>query len=352
MKGIKTILYYRVHHLVIWLSVYFVWYYLRVDDYPNSALASQITLLKVADLALLVYLTNYLLIPQLLYRKRYVLFSLVYLGMILISSYVKMKIIGQLLNNPGPFDLRLHWRDRIYDNLLPHIFLVTAGATVKLVMDYIRQQKRLADLAKENAVAELNFLKSQINPHFLFNSINSVYFLIDKENKEAREALHKFSTMLRYQLYETDGDRIPIEKEIGFLKDYVDLQKLRREEGYEVEFEQGEGLTGFSIEPLILIPFVENAFKHISHHGQSPNFIHILASRQNGNLNFSVTNSFEVKSAGKEPYSGIGLQNVKRRLELLYPGQHVLDISQHDGIYKMNLSLPVKTKLTAHESSN
>ncbi|MER3498408.1 MAG: hypothetical protein C4308_07125 [Chitinophagaceae bacterium] len=105
-----------------------------------------------------------------------------------------------------------------------------------------------------------------MNPLFLFNSLNSVYFLIDKSNVQAREALHKFSDMLRYQLYECNDDKISIEKEISYLKDYVDLQKLRRGPEDEIELVCSETVKGFSIEPLLLIPFVENSFKHLSHY--------------------------------------------------------------------------------------
>ena len=131
----------------------------------------------------------------------------------------------------------------------------------------------MAELAKEKAEAELNFLKSQINPHFLFNSLNSVYFLIDKSNPDARQALHKFSDMLRYQLYEANGEKIPIEKEINYLQDYVHLQQLRKDENYKVQFNCSPDVKNFSIEPLLLIPFVENAFKHISHKTDGSNFV-------------------------------------------------------------------------------
>src|SRR5207247_715454 len=102
-------------------------------------------------------------------------------------------------------------------------------------------------------------------PHFLFNSLNSVYFLINKENVEARDTLHKFSEMLRYQLYEANGEVIPVEKEILYLKDYVDMQQLRKDEKFKVEFNCTGNMNDFSIQPLLLLPFVENAFKHISH---------------------------------------------------------------------------------------
>lgn len=332
---------YRLHHLLIWMLVFGIWFYLRLGDYGPTSRALLITLIKVADLAFLVYLTNYLLIPRLLYPRKYLWFALIYVGLILLSSILKMQVIGAIMNNPLLFDWKTHWRDRIYDNLLPHFFLVTAGATVKLVADYIRQQQRMTELAREKAEAELNFLKSQINPHFLFNSLNSVYFLIDKDNKEAREALHQFSTMLRYQLYETNGDRIPIEKEMGYLRNYVDLQKLRKEERYQVELVAGAGLSGFSIEPLLLIPFVENAFKHLSHFTDSKNYIRIEAKRTDQQFWFMVENSAAADKEGKEPYSGIGLQNVRRRLELLYPGQHRLAILPMDGKFRIELQIPV-----------
>ena len=160
-------------------------------------------------------------------------------------------------------------------------------------MDYTKMQQRMVEMAKEKAEAELNFLKSQINPHFLFNSFNSVYFLIDKNNTDARGALHKFSDMLRYQLYEMNGITVPVEKEIEYLKDYIDLQKLRKDENYAVEFNCSPAVKGFSIEPLLLIPFVENAFKHISHHKNQLNFINLDLSMNNGAFHFTVENSKE-----------------------------------------------------------
>src|SRR5690606_38360375 len=143
------------------------------------------------------------------------------------------------------------------------------------MIDYSRLQQRLAEIAREKAEAELNFLKSQINPHFLFNSLNTVYFLIHKENEMARRALHQFSDMLRYQLYETNGNKQPIEKELQFLRGYFELQKWRKDQELDIQFEIGEGLSGFSIEPLILIPFIENAFKHVSRIPGRDNFLKV-----------------------------------------------------------------------------
>src|SRR5437762_2892006 len=319
MRNNNFFLRYKLHHLCFWLLLFGLWYYFRYQDYSSKALASKITLLKVTDLAFMVYVTNYLLIPQFLYKKKYFLFGFIFIFFVFGSSAGKMWIEGQMMHRPDLFTIfDKNFKVRFYDNVIPHFLLVITGASFKLLIDYAKSQRRLGEMAKEKAEAELNFLKSQINPHFLFNSLNSVYFLIDKDNPDARGALHKFSDMLRYQLYECNDDKIPIEKEIGYLQYYVDLQKLRRETYDEVEFTYSKNVKGFLIEPLLLMPFVENSFKHLSHFSNGKkNLVKITADRTNGEFCFSVMNSFE-HTRTKEPVGGIGLKNVRRRLELLY----------------------------------
>jgi len=336
----KGLLKYKLHHVFFWMLVFGFWYFLRYEDYKVPGRAFTVTLIKVIDLALLIYITNYVLLPRLFYKKKYAGFILAFILLVVTSSVIKMNILGRLMHTPQLYSLSGDLKTRIYDNVLPHFFLVIAGAAVKLMIDYSRLQQRMAETAKEKAEAELNFLKSQINPHFLFNSLNSVYFLIDKNNAEARRSLHKFSDMLRYQLYEVNGARIPVEKEISYLKDYVDLQTLRKDDRYSVTFNYSPQVTGFSIEPLLLIPFVENAFKHVSSHPEKSNFVKLELSRSNGQFIFSAENSKETAKT-TDPHSGIGLNNVKRRLELLYPEKHELNIVDENGVYKVDLKLKI-----------
>ncbi len=335
---------YKLHHILFWLLLFGGWYYFRYQDFRTTDQALRITVIKVLDLALMVYITNYLLIPRLLHRKQYLRFAITFVLMICTSSVLKMYLVGSILNPGAAFTLfDQHLKVRVYDNVIPHFLLVSTGAAFKLLLDYAKAQKRLGEMAKENAEAELNFLKGQINPHFLFNSLNSVYFLIDKHNTEARSALHRFSDMLRYQLYELKGDKIPIEKEISYLQDYVSLQQLRRDANCKVHFDIGKDTGGFYIEPLLLVPFVENAFKHLSHfeNGRT-NEIHIDLERQDGEMAFSVRNTTE----GKQPLyvsgpGGIGLNNVKRRLELLYPGRHELVIDRKNEWFDVHLKITI-----------
>ena len=331
---------YKLHHVLFWMLIFGCWYFLRYQDYKVPGRAFTVTLIKVVDLALMVYITNYVLLPRLFYKKKYAWFVLAFILMVVTSSVIKMNILGRIMNTPQLYSLSGDLKTRIYDNVIPHFFLVIAGAAVKLMIDYSRLQQRMAETAKEKAEAELNFLKSQINPHFLFNSLNSVYFLIDKNNAEARQSLHKFSDMLRYQLYEVNGSKIPVEREISYLKDYVDLQTLRKDDHYSVSFNYPPQLRGFSIEPLLLIPFVENAFKHVSSHADKNNFVKLELSCSNGQFIFSAENSKE-QAKTTDPYNGIGLNNVKRRLELLYPGKHELNIVDGNGVYKVDLKLKI-----------
>lgn len=329
---------YKLHHVFFWMLVYGVWFMLRVDDYPTETKAVKVTLIKVVELASMIYITNYVLIPQLLYKKKYFWFAILFIAIIFISSVLKMNILGRLLNSPQLINWSANIKKSLYDNIIPHFFLVIAGAAVKLMLDYGTLQQRMVETAKEKAEAELNFLKSQINPHFVFNSLNSVYFLINKENAEARGALHTFSEMLRYQLYEMNDDKIPIEKEIQYLKDYMDLQQLRKDEKYAVQFNCAPEVKGFSIEPLLLIPFVENAFKHISHFNAATNFVRVEMFLAKRVFIFSVANSKE-DLLTTQKHEGIGLQNVKRRLELLYPGRYELKIDNTSTTFTIQLNL-------------
>lgn len=332
---------YKLHHLIIWMLIFGLWFFLRYEDYPTESMAFKVTVIKVLDLALMVYFTNYLLIPKLLYKRNYFLFAVSFLLMIAVSSVIKMNILGQVTNNPYLMDFSGNMKARIYDNVIPHFFLVMAGAAFKLMMDYNKMQQRMVEMAKEKAEAELNFLKSQINPHFLFNSLNSVYFLIEKNNVDARGALHKFSDMLRYQLYEMNESAVAIEKEVQYLQDYIDLQKLRRDDNFNIDFTCSPDVKEFSIQPLLLIPFVENAFKHVSHNKNRVNFIKLELSKANDEFKFNIENSKEPVEKITEKHSGIGLANVKRRLDLLYPGKHKLTIDNGIDIFNVALSLNI-----------
>lgn len=200
---------------------------------------------------------------------------------------------------------------------------------------------RLSELEEEKAKTELEYLKSQINPHFVFNTLNSIYFLIKPDNEPARNALQRFSEMLRYQLYDSSHHQVPIDEEIKYLKNYIRLQQLRLDEDYVIREEMDETLRGFLIPPLLLIIPVENAFKHLSHHqGKGSNEVMIQAKREEDYLIFYCENTISVEEKPLE-MGGIGLKNLERRLELIYEDAAGLKIEKRQDRYCLELKLPL-----------
>lgn len=326
-------------HFLFWLLLFTGWYFFRYQDFATKALAAKLTAIKVIDLAAMVYISNYLLVPQLLYKKKYVLFGCCYVLLVFCFSVLKMKVEGLVMHNPGIFSA--NFKGRIYDNIIPHFLLVSTGVAFKLIIDYTKAQKSIRDIVKEKTAAELNFLKAQMNPHFLFNALNSVYFLIEPKNSEARNALHTFSEMLRYQVYETNGSKINIAKEVSFLKQYVAVQRLRKNDNLQLEFNVSISAGELLIEPLLLVPFVENAFKHLSHYSNGKRDTILIELQEKYNtLNFKIENTMDdAQTKYINNAHGIGLSNVKRRLELLYPAKHKLHIEKENEWYKVNLLL-------------
>jgi sensor histidine kinase YesM len=342
MRVTQFIKAFKPSHLLLWLCLFAAWYFMRVQDFPTRQVAVLVTAVKVLILATLVYVTNYLLIPRVLYKKQYWLFGVTFLAMIFVTGMFKIYLLITILQPYYRQRLELFddMQTKIYDDLLPLFLLVSTGAAVKLVMDYIVTERKMAEISKEKAETELQYLKSQVNPHFVFNTLNAIYFQIDKSNTEARETLLQFADLLRYQLYECNADKIPIEKELAYLKDYINLQLKRKDEQYKLEWSEDNEVKGFNIAPLLLMPLVENAFKHISHFTSQANTIEIKTAQKDGCFIFLISNTTEPENKSTEPSSGgIGLKNVQRRLELLYPGKHKLEIEHPPGIYSVNLSL-------------
>jgi LytS/YehU family sensor histidine kinase len=190
-------------------------------------------------------------------------------------------------------------------------------------------------------MAELAMLKAQINPHFFFNSLNSIYSLTYSNIEDSRNALHTLSRMMRYLLYSTEGERTTLLKEVEFLKDFIALMKLRANSKLNIITEIPEKLNDYPIVPMLLLPLVENAFKHGVHATEKSEII--IALKQNDtNLTFEVLNTFFKKTSNTEP-GGIGLTNTKRRLQLIYPHKHSINCGvNNDGKYEVELQITLE----------
>lgn len=193
---------------------------------------------------------------------------------------------------------------------------------------------------KERIKNELDYLKAQINPHALFNSLNTIYGHIDKSNQTARNILLQFAELLRYQLYDCGAEKVDLEKEIGYIQNYVAFQQLRKDGKLVVSLDVENIQTGLIIAPLLLIVVIENAFKFVSNFSDKANSIHISISTKGHTLYCSVSNTKEAQQNGSGTNTGgIGIANLKRRLALLYPDRHELDTNIETEFYATNLRI-------------
>lgn len=224
-------------------------------------------------------------------------------------------------------------------NIFTYFFIMAASTAYVLILDKITADKLKQQRENENLKTELSFLRSQVSPHFMFNVLNNMVALARKQSDQLEPSLIKLSSLMRYMLYETDDDKVLLEKEVEYVKSYIDLQQLRFGKNVKINVEIQDVHGGYEIEPMLLIPFVENAFKHGTGLIEAA-CIDIELSIKNNILYFTVRNKYNEHSEEvKDKTSGIGLNNVKRRLNLLYGSNHSLLINKNDNWFTVSVQL-------------
>ncbi|WP_347052435.1 sensor histidine kinase [Flavobacterium olei] len=235
------------------------------------------------------------------------------------------------------------YRNPYFDNYVFTLNLLVLGISTSWAMltHWQKAAQHKQKLEQDKTMAELAMLKAQINPHFFFNSLNSIYSLTYTNIEDSRNALHTLSRMMRYLLYSTEGERTTLLKEVEFLRDFIALMKLRANSKLSIITEIPEKLDNHPIVPMLLLPLVENAFKH-GVHATDKSEIFIKLSQQDTNLEFEVENTFFEKTTVSEE-GGIGLTNTKRRLHLIYPNRHFMKFGvTKDGKYKIKLKITLE----------
>jgi len=223
------------------------------------------------------------------------------------------------------------------------LMLIGVGTSIKLAEEWFNSEKHKEEVKNEQLTTELAFLKSQINPHFLFNSLNSIYSLAHKKSDLAPEAIIRLSKIMRYIIDDSASSKVMLDKELEHLADYIELQKLRLTNKTKLSYNVNRYAGSETIEPMILVPFIENAFKH-GVDSINISVINIKIEVKNNQLTFKSTNTIaRQKTETMEAESGIGLKNVQRRLELLYPGKHTLNVLEEEKLYSLTLTLKLKS---------
>lgn len=337
----------KVHHLLFWILYFFFWVYFYSEVYDDIFLLYQVTALYLVAHASIYYISQYVLIPKVLKPKNSILFILGFLGLCVLMAiwmYGMMHIV--LPTDPSEI-FKASYFQIIVIFSLSNIFTSGILLSIKSFLENRKLIRQSELMEKEKLQTELQYLKSQVNPHFLFNTINSIYVLIRMDPEKASETLIKLSNLLRSQLYEFSVDRIDIQKELEYLENYIELEKIRKGERLDLSLNFEGELEDFKIAPLMLIPFLENCFKHISSYTDKPNIVKVNIKRIGDWLEADFFNTCEKENSKQVGYlGGIGLANIKRRLALIYPKRHSLEIIKGEGEFRVNL----KIKISEHEN--
>ena len=288
-----------------------------------------------------VYFNIFYLIPEYLSQKKFGTYAIL---MILTSFIITPLQLFLLWIKAEPFP---EYQAYIYSNqmyLFLSTFIFIGGSTImKITSDWVRHQRERKELETQTMQSELRFLKSQINPHFLFNTLNNLYALTLKKSDKAPEIVVKLSEMMRYMLYECNEKRVPLYKEVNYLKNYMDLERLRQSKNVQISFEVAGSISNQQLAPLMFIPFIENSFKHGLSNNLDEGFVNILLNVEDEKVHLYIENSKpSIPAQFHKRSGGIGLVNVRRRLDLLYPEKYELEIEDSPTVYGVNLEIDLK----------
>lgn len=311
-----------LQNVIIWLFVLLIFTMVIQADNRLLTAATLIAFISPA-----IYINNLIILP-LYFKNRRVIASILFFTNIIVFTVLGVTLLSDFLKE-------YEWR--MFYNIFGVILLsILFGTTLKISRDsFFRRQQE-----KE---AELKLLKAQLNPHFLFNTLNNLYGLSVIKSTKLPDLMLKLSDLLRYSLYETKEMHVPLEKEIQYLENYMSLEKIRLEDQTKIEFLKQGDFSKNSIAPMLLIVFVENAFKHLGITKDNENSVSINLKLEKEQLQFKCTNTIDRNSVHTEILekgkSGIGLKNAKKRLALIYPESHDLKVSHGESIYQIELKL-------------
>jgi len=328
-------------HIFIWLFALFanLPYANIKQGVPPEAIVSNI--IGFLYLMVVFYLFYLVMVPYFLYRKKIIEFFILSFFVVLIMPFFGYTILftarawfeGTLHNFYRDYSLKMHMSG-YYPVLTAAIF----GSFFSVILNWFSTMNQKAELDKQKLAVELDLLKSKLNPHFLFNTLNNIDSLIHKNPEEASAALIRLSDIMRYLTYETASDVVDLNREIEYVRNVIELHRMRIKSPDDIRFEVS-GDMNILISPALFVPLIENAFKYASFRSAKP-CVYIRISSANGKVEFETSNYFENNKNGSEAgHSGFGIINLKKRLDLTYPGKYQLFINPEDKFYQVKLTI-------------
>lgn len=285
------------------------------------------------------YFNYFLLLPKFLQRRNWWVYIAQFIVPFCLTIFARVSVEREIVQTAGYFPKYFHSSTYIIHTTAITFFIVVFISLMRFVSEWADLESARKEVQNEKLTAELNFLKAQINPHFLFNTLNNLYYLAYSKSENTTEVIAKLSQVMRYMIYDCNHERVPLTKEIEYMQNYVDLERLRLNNQIPIDLKISGDVGKVSVAPLILMTFLENAFKH-GVTTSSDAWVNIALAVNDSQLVYTVENSKIEKAAidngGK---SGIGLANVRRRLELVYPGQYTLNVDDSAERYYIELKI-------------
>lgn len=296
------------------------------------------TLISVLYVFIISYLNYFYFIPAFLIRKQIGRFLAAFAISFGLISWLRLRIESLVFGNTYGHAQHLARTQLVAQMIISNLFIVLFVGLLRFASDWLELDSRRRELETEKLSAELIFLKAQVNPHFFFNTLNNLYYLATIKSDITPQVISKLSEVMRYMIYDSNHEKVELVKEIEYMQHYIGLERLRLQEGVPLEFEVA-GRTDILITPLILIAFLENAFKHGVGNGNDQSWIKARLKVDEARLTFRIGNSKPGSATIPTEGEGIGLKNVKRRLELSYPGSYTLDIEDLEDCFFVDLTI-------------
>lgn len=325
------------YHIFFWVSLYVI--LVILDNKGDLPLILIKEFINVAFFAMMVYINIFFLFPNYMAKKNLLhhLLSLAITALLI----TPIKTLSLLLVATDFGDFQAYLLQHRVDFFITTFFIGIISTVYSIMNDWLETQRERKELQSQTLQSELKFLKSQINPHFLFNTLNSLYALTLKKSDLAPTIVLKLSEMMRYMLYECNEREVSLSKEINYLKNYLELERIRQGKKMDINFSVDGEVVSQKIAPLMFIPFVENSFKHGISNQITAGYVNIYLEVDSQEVNITIENSKTAAMpapSGKKS-GGIGLVNVRRRLDLLYPDQHDLIIDEDPNTYTVKLCI-------------
>jgi len=329
-------------HILLWLLVLALPLFLTFSS-GNEIPTELIVYFAISSAfyPLIFYIFFLGVIPQTLHKKRINFLSILLIIGIAAGLMVLRHGTIRLVDNLTDLDFRQHGLyslKQLISEVINTGFIVLLSTAARISVYWYSEKREKTELALEEHKLELELLKAQINPHFFFNTLNNIYSLVYKKSDDAPAAVMKLSEIMRYLIYESKSEMVPLEKEVEQLENYIELERLRVRDHDFIEFEARGSFALHVIPPMVLISFAENAFKHGKRKVQNPG-IKISIIAEDGLIKYTVTNYILNEPHNNHKGEGIGMQNTRRRLELLYPKCHKLDIRNDHERFTVKLVL-------------